>query len=88
MGGIDSRNTRKPPVLLFGNHFSRQVSQAVYTVSLAQEATVSSTCRYDSALLPPSVHQSPVVVAVGCFDSSFNLNLVDAFASGVQGFSC
>ena len=45
---------------------------------IAQEAAVSSTCRYDSVLLLPSVRQSPVVIVVGCFDSSVVLNLVDA----------
>ena len=62
--------------------------QAVCRVSRAQEAAISSTCRYDTVLLLPSVRQSLIVVAVGCFDRSFDLNLVDAFAGGVQGFSC
>ena len=52
----------------------------------AQEAAVSSTCRYDTILVLPSVRQSPIVVAMGRFDSSFDLNLVNAFAGGVQGF--
>ena len=41
--------------------------------------------RYDTVLLFPSVRQSPIAVAVGCFDRSFDLNLVDAFVGGVQG---
>ena len=61
--------------------------QAVCRVSRAQEAALLSTCRYDIVLLLPSVHQSLIVVAVGCFDRSFDLNLVDAFAGGVQGVS-
>ena len=59
--------------------------QAVCRVSRAQEAAVLSTCRYDTVLLLPSMRQSVIVVAVGCFDSSFVLNLVDAFAGRVQG---
>ena len=47
-------------------------------MSRAQEVAVSSTCGYDSVLLLPSVRQSPVVVAVGCFNSSVVLNLVGA----------
>ena len=52
--------------------------QAVCRVSRAKEVAVSLTCRYDSVLLLPSVRQSPVVVARGCFGNSVVLNLVDA----------
>ena len=54
-------------------------------VSRPQEAALSSTCRYDSVLLLPSVRLGLIVVVVGCFDTSVVLNLVVAFAGGVLG---